>query len=387
MSHTVGEQSQESVALTPETTAALLARALRARQSGDLPAARSLLRALAVHQPALPQIWLALATVAETRAEQRLAFGRALALDPTNALAKRGLSQMDRLVAAAPALPQTHQPAQPSGPLTPSAPPASAAPTIAAKPAEPASRAAGVGSAPALTPAAPTAEERARAIRWPLYLVIGVSALVLLLAAWWMRQPAAAPDTSATAPTAALPGAVLPTAPAGAPTAAPAAQPPLSATTEAPTPVPPSPTPTLAPTAVPTLALGQVVQSGPWHVVLLRPNDTLGLEGAIGALQPRGRFFLALVAIGNDGAAPARMPADLVALVDASGQRYAPEPALSTAYLAAYERGLRGDLSMEDALPADGGNKSIPLIFDIPLGARGLTLMVQGAPYGWPVGP
>lgn len=215
--------------------------------------------------------------------------------------------------------------------------------------------------------------------------MIGVSVLVVLAAAWWMRQPAGAPALPAAAPTAALPGAVLPTIPASAPTPAPAAEPPANTAAVAPTPVPPSPT--RVPTAVPVLALGQVVQSGQWHVVLLRPNDALPLEGAIGALQPRGRFFLALVAIGNDGAAPARMPADLVALVDAAGQRYAPDPMLSTAYLAAYERGLRGDLSMEDAIPADGGNKSIPLIFDIPPSARGLALMVQGAPYGWPVGP
>lgn len=386
MTHPASEQSPESVALTPETTAALLARALRARQSGDLPAARSLLRALAVHQPALPQIWLALATVAETRAEQRLAFQRALALDPANALARRSLSQMDRLVAAPPL---DSKPAPPAAAQAspPQAAPASAAPAAASPPPAAAARAAAVGSAPALTPAAPTPEERARAIRWPLYLVLGVAALVLLLAIWWMRQPAGAPDLPATAPTAALPGAVLPTGPAGVPTSASAAEPPANAATEPSSPVPPTPLPTLAPTAVPTLALGQVVQSGAWHVVLLRPNDTLPLEGAIGALQPRGRFFLALVAIGNDGAAPARMPADLVALVDAAGQRYAPDPALSTAYLAAYERGLRGDLSMEDAIPADGGNKSIPLIFDIPPGARGLMLMVQGAPYGWPVGP
>lgn len=383
MTDPIAEPNQPGAALPPETTAALLARALRARQSGDTPAARALLRALAAQQPAQPQVWLALATVAESRAEQRLALQRALAIDPTNALAQRGLAQMDRLAAAAP----TQRPQPALAPIAPqAAPPApvpAPRPPAEAELAEPAEPAAAVRVAPALTPAAPTAEERARAIRWPLYVVLAVAALAVLLAAWWLRQPGAAPGPLAVAPTAALPGAApAPTAPVSEPTSQPAAEAPASTPT-----TPATPLPTPQPTAVPTLALGQVVQSGQWHVVLLRPNDALPLDGAIGTLQPRGRFFLALLAIGNNGTAAARLPSDLVALVDADGRSYAPDPALSAAYLAEYGRGLRGDLSMDDLIPADGGNKSIPLIFDLPAGARGLTLTVQGAPFGWLVEP
>jgi hypothetical protein len=134
------------------------------------------------------------------------------------------------------------------------------------------------------------------------------------------------------------------------------------------------------------LAPGQVITQGQWHAILLRPEDAVVLEGSIGSLQPSGRFVLALVAVGNDGPAPARLPADLFALVDGAGVRYAPLPLASTAFLNSYGRGQHGDLSMEDPIPADGGIKSVPLIFDVPGSARSLYLVVGDSPVGWPVG-
>ncbi|KPV49047.1 hypothetical protein SE17_34810, partial [Kouleothrix aurantiaca] len=77
--------------------------------------------------------------------------------------------------------------------------------------------------------------------------------------------------------------------------------------------------------------------------------------------------------------------ADLVAVVDQNGTRYPALPAASAAYLATYGRGQRGDLSLEDELPADRSNKSVPFVFDIPVTARGLMVMIQGAPLGWPI--
>jgi hypothetical protein len=259
----------------------------------------------------------------------------------------------------------------------------------------------GVGAAPALKPTTLTPEERARSIRWPLYVVVGVAALLVLLAAWWLRGSAGTPEPGPT-PTPALPGATIdvptiglaleqtsPAAASPAPTASPAlaASPAPEAPSAAPAPsagsataAPPPATPT-----IPALAVGQVVQSGSWHVALLRPNDAIVLDGSIGTLQPQGRFVLALLAVGNDGAAAARIPADLVAVVDQNGTRYPALPAASAAYLATYGRGQRGDLSLEDELPADRSNKSVPFVFDIPVTARGLTVIVQGAPLGWPI--
>jgi hypothetical protein len=120
--------------------------------------------------------------------------------------------------------------------------------------------------------------------------------------------------------------------------------------------------------------------------VLIRPDDARSLDGAIGSLQPHGRFVLALLAIGNDGTAPARPPIDLFTLVDAQGHRYQPLPAASTEYLNSYSRGEHGDLSMEDPIPSDGGNKSVPIIFDVPATARGLYLLIGDGSAGWAIG-
>jgi hypothetical protein len=261
--------------------------------------------------------------------------------------------------------------------------------------------------APALIAAEPTATEAAPNIRWPLYTVIALSILLVLIAAILLRGneiitalrpaptvalpgslaegPANATTAAAAAPT--FPGAGG-AAPASAATVVPKAQATLAPATSIPRPTaaPPTPSPSPQPTPRPTLAPGQVVKQGQWHAILIRPEDAVVLDGSIGSFQPRGRFILALVAVGNDGQAPARLPSNLFALVDGAGNRYTPLPLVSTAYLNSYGRGQHGDLSMEDAIPADGGNKSVPLIFDAPASARPLYLVVGESEAGWPVG-
>jgi hypothetical protein len=245
--------------------------------------------------------------------------------------------------------------------------------------------------------------QAARDIRWPLYLVIGVSALVVLISAILIRG---SEFTAALrpAPTAALPvlgAATQAVAPALDTTAAPSAAPESGAATlpaqadltAAPTIDLPQPTTTPTtissplPTPRQTLAPGAIVEHEQWHAILIRPEDAVVLDGSIGSFQPSGRFVLALLAIGNDGQAPARLPDDLFALVDGSGKRYAPLPQVSTAYLNTYGRGQHGDLSMEDPIPSDGGNKSVPLIFDVPPSARPLYLLVGDSSVGWPIIP
>jgi hypothetical protein len=134
------------------------------------------------------------------------------------------------------------------------------------------------------------------------------------------------------------------------------------------------------------LAPGEVVVLKPWHASLLRPDYAMLLDGAIGSLQPHGRFALALVAVGNDGTTPTRIPETLFTLQDRQNNRYTALPAASTAYLNTYGRGQRGDLSLEEDIPPGGSNLSIPLIFDIPADARDLTLHVGDQPLGWPIG-
>ena len=392
------ERNSAGAALTPEKVAALLESALRARKNGNLPAARALLRVLAAEQPNSPQVWLALAAVAETRAEQRQALERIAKLDPQNPLARRGLARMGAVppalahvaeAAAPPVAAATTSVPAPTHVAPPQAQASSAAAYVAPEPPqEP-----GVGLAPALTPVDRPADA-ARALRWPLYLVLGVSLLAVLFATVLIRGASTIPFTQQ-APSPGLPGssAASATEAVAALAAAPAlpAETPAAATMSLPSPTPtvPLPSPTLAaPTETPrpTLPIGEVVEQDSWHVVLLRPDYAVPLEGSIGTLQPRGRFVLALVAVGNDGPAPARIPTDLLSIVDQSGVRYLPQPSLSTAYLNAYGRGQHGDLSMEDDIPADGGNKSVPLIFDLPASARQLLLVVRGNIAGWPIG-
>jgi hypothetical protein len=256
--------------------------------------------------------------------------------------------------------------------------------------------AAAITPAPALTPL-PDAE-RARMIRWPLYVIIGVAVAVVLIAAAMLRA-GAPPTAQAPTPTLALPGAagVLPTeaataaplptsaivaapiattAPNRSPERTPSAAQPVA--TVRPSPTSPSPTP-------PALVPGQIMVQGLWHASLLRPEHAVLLDGAIGTLQPSGRFVLALVAIGNDSTMPARIPADLFTLRDAAGNRYAPLAAASTTYLNTYGRGQRGDLSLQEEIPPGGGIVSVPLLFDVPSSTRSFTLHVGDEPLGWPI--
>jgi len=366
----MSERQQKPSALPPGMLTTLLQTVRRRKQSGDTVGARVLLHALAAQQPDEPRIWLALATVAETRAEQRQALERAIALDPQNELASRGLERF--------------RTADEGRPSTRSAIGAEAgqAPILTA-PAETLA----LAPAPALLP---TPDDSTIRIRWPLYLVIGVAVLIVLVAAVAIqstispaaeaprpRLPGALPvplitpasSPSATAVAAARPSPVLRAAPT-------VARPPARLT-----PLPPTP----QPTPRPTLAPGDVISRGAWHASLLRPDYAVPLDGAIGTLQPRGRFILALVDIGNDGTAPARIPANLFSIQAGDGHRYLPVPAASTAYLEAYGHGQRGDLSMEEQIPP-GGNVSVPLIFDVPPAARELMLRVGDEPRGWMVG-
>jgi hypothetical protein len=401
MADTVSEPKPTG-ALPPVSVAALLESAMRARRSGNLAASRTLLRAVIAQQPDRPQVWLMLATVAETRAEQRHALEQVLALDPRSEPAQRGLARMGMIEAAAP-VPSAGtsaavQPAAPESAPELAAAPAAFVPSESTEANHPAPELHTVDAAPA---------QAARDIRWPLYAVIGVSALLVLFAAIVLRgaEFTAALRPAPTAPLPVLGAATQAAVPTLDTTAAPAIMPsavPTSAAATLPTlaaeqtaaPVVSLPQPTAAPPTIPaspqptprqTLAPGEIVEYGQWRAILIRPEDALALDGSIGSFQPSGRFVLVLLAIGNDGQAPAPLPSDLFALVDGSGKRYAPLPQISTAYLTTYGRGQHGDLSMEDPIPSDGGNKSIPLIFDVPPSARPLYLLIGDNPLGWQI--
>jgi hypothetical protein len=231
--------------------------------------------------------------------------------------------------------------------------------------------------------------QRGRVAPWVLYalaLVVLLAVAIPLFRLWRSGRDAEQPGTS-TMVTCADCTAVPTTAndvlaTAGLPTVAVPLAPTLTPTPS------PQPTTALPPTPQPTLAPGAVVQSGAWSASLLRPDYSLFLDGALGGQQPRGRFLLVLLSLANGGGAPQPFPPEMLVLHDAQGRTYTPLPGLSTLYLTTYGRGQRGDLSLENALPAGGGLYSVPVIYDVPVDASGLQLSLGDTSGGaWPVGP
>lgn len=183
-----------------------------------------------------------------------------------------------------------------------------------------------------------------------------------------------APDLLESSPTTAP---ATPVAPRESPVA-------TMALTAAPSPTAtPAPSPTLTP--LPTLPAGTVILRDTWTLTLLRPDHAIVLNGPIGSQQPNGRFVLALVAVGNSGGTAIPAPPEMFVLIDDQGARYLPEPGLSTLYLETFGRGIYGDFSLDEAIPAGVGQVSVPVIFDVPVDARGLTLHLGDSVAGWPV--
>lgn len=367
----------------------LLRMGANAARAGNRDAACALFRALSREYPDEPRVWLGLAGVASDNAERQAALEQVLALDPSNEQARRLLARI--APASAPTEPRIER-------VTPVFPE-----TILTEPvAEP---------LPPVAPEEPEdlAQEPEERGRFPLLNAIAFGLIIVLLfvigflvlapllrdrnvavipsptAVLIQPSQAVAPTTgvvTVATPSAAAPSPLPPTsvAPAAAPTA----------TIALPTVVQTGQTTAVAAastTPSSELALGTVLSSDGWSASLLRPDYALLLDGAIGELQPSGRFVLTLLTVGNSAPEPRRIPADLFELRDSFGRSYSPVPNASTAYLNLYGRGQRGDLALEDPIDASNGMLSIPVIFDVPVDAGGLTLHVKGTgPTGWPVG-
>jgi hypothetical protein len=367
----------------------LLRIGVKAVRSGNTAAARGLFRALAREYPHDPRVWLGLAGSASDRNEQRYALEQVLLLDPQNTSAHNGLA---RLNAALPPSVDLEPATLPPPPPEPH--PVAAVAVNAPQPSEPVVEPADPGPDPA--PQASPRDGHFPLLNQIALGVIGLLALLLLALLLW---PRVAPQQQAN-PTA--PPALLPTIiPSGPPTTAPASnlaptnppvatEPAASSVAQAPTLVATDePTLTLptTPAATPTpamLSLGAVLERDGWRATLLRPDYALILDGAIGELQPNGRFVLALMAVSNGAAEPRTLPADLFNLTDSLQRRYAPLPNASSIYLATYGREY-GDQTLEEPFAAQSGMLSIPLIFDVPPDADGLMLTLRGSGPGWPI--
>ncbi len=369
----------------------LLQSGVAAARSGNRSAARALFLVLSREHPDDARVWVGLAGATSDRDEHLTALERALALDPDNQWARAALARATADERATPVLPETFAP--PEAATTPEEAPEAAA------------------DAPTSEADTPLEPESARS-PFPLLNLLALLLILLLLGALGViigrnLFGSGQPTVTTTPVLAVIPAPGAPPTPAlGAPTAAPEqtqAAGPTGATAAAPvtgpTAAPPAPgaspqpsavtAPTAqgpAPTSTTELPLGQVIEYDGWAATLLRPDYAVTLDGAIGDLQPAGRFALAVVAVTNNSPNPRLIPPDLFTMVDSAGRAYSPLPGASTAYLALYGRGQRGDLALEDVLDPGSGMLSVPLLFDIPVDATGLRLIMTGAAgAGWPV--
>jgi hypothetical protein len=101
----------------------------------------------------------------------------------------------------------------------------------------------------------------------------------------------------------------------------------------------------------------------------------------IGNNTAQGSYVVVLVAVANNTGTDQPLPASYFVLKDAQGQIHEPLPPVSSAYI---QPGINADRSMEDAIPANGGLTTVPLIFDVPSGATNLTLFARAkTDQGW----
>ena len=424
--------------LSAAAVRSLLTTAARLRQQGDIQRARVLLRALVAQRPDDPRVWRALADVAESEEERRAALRRVVLLVRASSAPPPAGSSPSAAAPPATPPPVTLSPPSvatapspdplPSSPAAPSAAP-SVQRAVATPPPPSVAASQSVPSAPVDQTSTVRPERTAlpfpRRYAWIGIAITGAALLIVAGLLANVRFPATnvrpeptpplatleatgdaasaapSPDVPPPSPIAAAATPVAPSPATVAPTGAPVTPivPSLPASTLAPT-FPPPPASTLAPTGAPvtptvslpptstpapTLPPGTVILRDVWTLTLLRPDHAVVLNGPIGSRQPNGRFILALVAVGNGGATEAVAPETLFALVDHRGNRYLPEPALSTLYLETFGRGVYGDFSLGEAIPTGIGQVSVPVIFEVPVDARGLSLHLGDSVAGWPV--
>ncbi len=342
------QRGQMAAPLTQDAVEQLLQVSLRAARAGNHTAARAVLHALTQQHPDELRAWLHLAELAASEDEQRQAFQHVLMLDPEHPVARQGLQQLQppiTMVEPAPS-PESDAQNQPSHQ------------------------------------------------RW-LYLA-AVASVLFLVALWILISLTGDGRTASipTSPTAMLPGqsgmlplpnqtaSSLAAYPIPTPTFEPRPSMPLAASATATLPL----LPTLAvPAAITSVPLGTILEHDGWQVTLSRPNYVQFLDGAIGDMQPGGRFVMALLTVGNRAEAPRSIPPDLFLLIDAQGRSYRALAPASRTYLQIYGPS-HGDLAIDDPLPPGGSLYSIPLIFDVSSDATDLILTIgQQAGQGWRV--
>lgn len=365
----------------------LVQMAVQAARAGKRDAARGIFRALSRDQAHDIRIWMGLAATASTADERREALERALAIEPHNELVKQELAALSGATALLVAPQRITQPL--ADDLQPQV--AATLPSGENRPAVLVSLPSPDDEAVYFPAPASPGHERRAARRVPFGWFSGLLSIAALALVIWMAWPTLRPTTQARFEAQATPALLVPTNGVTVVPVATAAPAPPQATLVPATVVLPSALPAtivpVVPTIEPTrgpLALGTVLEYEGWNVTLLRPDYALVLDGAIGDVQPQGRFVLALIAVRNGSSTARSIPGDMFVLFDGQGRSYLPAPGVSSVYLNLFERGQRGDLALEDTFPANSGIVSVPLIFDVSPDAQGLLLTLAGdRDQGW----
>jgi hypothetical protein len=160
--------------------------------------------------------------------------------------------------------------------------------------------------------------------------------------------------------------------------------------TVAPTPEAPLAAP---PTAAPPPAAGDiaaanpaivpvdtVVQAGSWGFTYSGvKNVTSGSYG--GGPPSRGQYQIVLMAVANNGGAPAPIPDGFFVLKDAQGRVYDFNRAASVDYFTRFGgAGQAADIGADAQVPNNNSLTSVPLLFDVPPDAANLVLLSRDNP-------
>lgn len=158
---------------------------------------------------------------------------------------------------------------------------------------------------------------------------------------------------------------------------------PLTPTAQPPANPPGGPPPDLAAANPAPVEIGAQLQASGWTYTYPDPSFAAVLGPQVGGFTTQGQYIVVLVWVANNTGTDQPLPANFFVLKDAQGRIYQPLPQVSSAYVI---RGVNADLSMEDAVPANGVLTSVPVIFDVQHGATNLTLFARDkTDQGWQV--
>lgn len=129
--------------------------------------------------------------------------------------------------------------------------------------------------------------------------------------------------------------------------------------------------------------VGTTLEANGWAYTYPDPNFVLIVGKQAGGATAQGTYVHVLALVTNNTGTSQPLPAGFFALKDAQGNVYQAQPQVSSALV---QRGINADVGMEDAIPANGVQTSVYLVFDVPPGAQNLTLFAAGKnDQGWQV--